>query len=260
MKYTTRTIRLITVCAAFAAISILLRMPSPALAQTVSPTPESMEKSRAQIEELKERLATKVAELRTLVKRAMYGTVTSVSLTSAVVDTSTKQIKIELGEEVGVAQLIRGTRTDLEVSDVEEDDIVTVFGNYDDTLDLLQAKYIFIESASRPVRESGDIISLDRQDNTITVKTKEGREIIVDIERTTDTFLWSKEAGTGDSGFSELEIGHSVHVTGTPDADEENRISAARILSLGYLMNEPPTSTPEASPSASPSATPAEES
>lgn len=223
---------------------ILLATPISVLAQTATPTPtESLEENRAQIEELKERLATKVAELRTLVKRAIYGTIVSVSLTSATVDTKTKQMKIELTDDVGITQVIRGKRTDLTVDDLAQDDVVTVFGNYDDTLDLLQAKYIFIENPSNAVRESGTVTEIDDEENTITVKTREGRNIIVDIERTTATSAWSKENGIEKSGFSGIQQGVIVHVEGTPVANTENRLSAIRILDLGFIIGQAPTPT-----------------
>lgn len=221
---------------------------SPTATLKTTPSLEQTAGDRAQIEELKERLATKVAELRTLVKRAMHGTVTTVSITSATVETSTKNIKIELGDEVKVTQVISGKRTVLSTDAIEVDDPITVFGTYDATLDLLQAQYIFIERRVEPKRVLGTITNIDEDNNMITVKTPQDRHIDVDIEKTTKTSSWSKSGGIVKSGFSKLAIGDSIHMVGTPDPKNENQITAIRILNVGNITGEKPTPTLEATP------------
>jgi len=220
------------------------------IAQTETPVPteENMEENRAQIEELKERLATKVAELRKLVKRAVYGKIISVSLTSATVDMDTKQVKIELTDDVRIAQVVRGKRTELTIDDLATDDIVTIFGHHDDTLDLLQAKFIFIEHTSALIRESGTVESIDNKANTLSIRTKEGRNIVVDVERSTITSAWTKQDGIKKSGFSKIRQGVTVHLRGTPAETDINRISASRILDLGYLTGNSPSPTPDITP------------
>jgi len=258
MKHTYRVLILILVILLYPVSSLVLPQvayaatPTPTANTTPTPTPLSEEEDRAQIEQLKERLATKVAELRTLVKRAMTGTVKTVSVASATVETDTKDIKIELEDSVGVAQIIRGKRTELTVEDLDEGDPVTVFGTYDATLDLLQAKYIFIESSVSYVRVAGTVTDIDTDNNTITVKTPTGKSHTIDIERTTETTAWSKSEGKTKSGFSQIETGDTVHVVGTPDKTDADRLSAARILDLGKLtLSATPTTTPTPEPEAS---------
>jgi len=222
---------------------------------TPSATPTA---ASAQLEELKVRLATKVAELRSVVKRAMYGTVKSVSLTSATVETKTKDIKIELTDDVTVSQVVSGKRVNLDAEDLEVDDPITVFGTYDETLDLLKAQYIFIESATSYTRVAGIVADVDDEDFVLTVNVSDGRSILVDIERTTKTSEWTKENGVAKSGFSKISVGDTVHVTGTPAAKEDNRLTAVRILDLGNITGSAgtPTTTTAVTPAASRSATP----
>ena len=233
-------------------------------AQTATPTatrkPTAAATESAQMEDLKARLATKVAELRTVVKRAMYGTVKSVSVTSATIETKTKDIKIELTDDVTVTQIIAGKRTNLTVEDLEPKDNVTVFGTYDETLDLLKAQYIFIESATQPTHISGIVADVDAEEFVLTINTAENKSLTVDIERTTKTMIWTKEAGIAKGGFSRIAVGDTVHVTATPVAKKENNYSGIRILDLGNLSGAAPTPTttiaPQASASATPKATP----
>lgn len=234
---------------------------------TASPKTLSQATGSANLDDLKARLATKVAELRTTVKRALYGTVKSVSVTSATIETKTKDIKLELTDDVMVTQILSGKRTTLPIEDVATKDMVTVFGTYDETLDLLKAQYIFIESSAVISRIAGTVIDLDTEEFVLTVNTKEGRTILVDIEKATKTNMWTKEGGIVKGGFSKIAIGDTVHVVGKPVAKKDNQISASRILDLGNLsgavtptisptvpasssatVKETPISTPKPSP------------
>jgi len=229
-------------------------------AQTATPTatrgPVPAATESAQMEDLKARLATKVAELRTVVKRAMSGTVKSVSVTSATIETKTKDIKIELTDDVTVTQVISGKRTNLTAENIEVRDNVTVFGTYDETLDLLKAAYIFIESSTQPTHIAGIVADVDSEAFVLTINTAEGRSLTVDIEKTTKTSVWTKETGIAKGGFSRIAVGDTVHVTATPIAKKENSYSGIRILDLGNITGAAGTPTNTVAPQASGSATP----
>lgn len=229
-------------------IAILLATTQRVLAQDATQS--------SQLDDLKARLATRVAELRSVVKRAMFGTVKNVSVASATVETSTKDIKIELDDNVTVAQIIRGKRTDLTTDQIEVGDPLTVFGTYDETLDLLKAQYIFIESTIRIQHISGAVTAVDAKNFTVTITTPEGRNIIVDIEKTTKSNAWNTTDGIFKSGFSKISVGDIVHVSGTTDPKKNDRISATSILDIGNTTGIKPTPTVTNTPVASASATP----
>src|SRR5688572_27783920 len=70
-----------------------------------TPTPTN------KIDDLKERLATKVAELRQTQRKAIYGTIKAVSVSTFTVETATNDLKIELTDDIKVFQMIKGKRT-----------------------------------------------------------------------------------------------------------------------------------------------------
>lgn len=221
-------------------MSIVLLPSHPTVyAQTATPSatvkPSQSSTASAQLEDLKARLATKVAELRTVVKRAMFGTVKSVSVSSATVETKTKDIKIELTDDVTVAQNVSGKRTTLSLEDLAPKDDITVFGTYDETLDLLKAQYIFIETKTNTVRLSGIVADVDTEEFAVTFNTKEGRSVVAEIEKGTKTVVWSAESGIVKGGFSKLAVGDTIHITGVPVAKKENHYSAVRVLDLGNI-------------------------
>lgn len=206
-----------------------------------------------QIEELKERLATKVAELTQTQRRAIYGTVKSTSLSTVTIETATKDVKIELTDEIKIFQYLKGKRTSLTTDDLTKGDVVSVFGEYDATLDILKAKVIFIQDPL-PQHASGTVSAIDKTEFTLTVTPPEGPAITVDIERFTKVTLWD---GTTliKGGFSKIQVGDTIHVVGSPVPKKENRLSALRILDLGDLSGSRPTPTATPTKESSPSPT-----
>lgn len=197
------------------------------------------------IEDLKDRLATKVAELRQTSQRAIYGTVKSTSVTSFLVETKTKDVKIEQTDDIKVIQYLKGERTTLTSEDIAKGDNVTVFGDYDTTLDLLKATIVVIQSPALQ-RISGTVTARDDKEYTLTIKNPQGVTYIVDIEKSTKTRMWDREKKeVVKSGFSKIAAGNVVHIVGFPVPKKENRVSADRILDLGNLTATPAaTATP----------------
>lgn len=187
------------------------------------------------IEDLKDRLATKVAELRQTSRRGIFGTVKSTSITSFVVETKTKDVKIELTDEIKVIQYLKGKRTSLATEDIAKGDTVAVLGEYDTTLDLLKASVVFIQGAL-PERVNGTVTVRDEKAFTLAIGTAQNQTYTIDIEKATKTLVWDREKKEiVKSGFSKIATGSAIHVLGSPVARQERRVSATRILDLGVI-------------------------
>jgi intein/homing endonuclease len=218
-----------------------------------TPTPTDSATSSAKIDDLKERLATKVAELRQVTKKAIVGTIKATALSTVTVGTKTSDVKIELTDDISVFQTIKGKRTALTTDDLEKGDYVVVFGEHDATLDLLNAKVIVIQDPL-PMRVSGGISAIDTKNFTVTLTASGGQTYIIDIEKNTSMLMRDEENNVVKGGFSKLETGTVAHVVGTAVPKEENRISALRFLDVGNIGGTSPVPTPtgEATESASP--------
>ena len=225
--------RFIKIIIAFFLLMLALGPGRPLAATTPTATGAADTKQK-QIEDLKERLATKVAQLQSLSRRAVAGVVKTISLSSLTVETATKDMKIELTDDIKVIQYLKGNRTRLTFENLDRGDNVVVFGEYDSTLDLLRAKVIFIQ-AQLPVFVSGTVAEIDKDKFTLTVATADGKDTIVDIEKYTKTQMWDKGGGTSRGGFSKIQLDDTIHVVATPVPKKENRVSAQRILDLGNL-------------------------
>lgn len=225
------------------------------LAQTETPGDAS-----DKIDDLKERLATKVAELRQSAPKAIFGTVSDVGVSNITVDTQQKGIKIELTDDISVAQILKGKRTNLTTDDIDENDVVSVFGDYDSTIDILKASHIFIENKNRPQRIHGFIKDIDEENFQVELEGVDGQTYTVDIEKTTDTMEAKPDGTIEDSGFSQLKTGMFVSVLGTVDEDDDALYSADRILSIKTGKTPTPTvEEPTNAPTKKATITPEEE-
>lgn len=229
---------------------------TPAADETDTPEP-TITKSQ-QLDDLKERLATKVAQLRQTQRKAIFGTVKTVSVSTVTVETKTSDVKIELTDDIKIIQMLKGERTELTQDDLDKGDVVTVFGDYDASLDLLRAKVIFIQGTF-PKHVSGIVKEVDQKGAVLTLNTPDNQTLLIDVEKTTSSVMWTDPKGLEKSGFSKIEVGHVLHITGSAVPKKENRISATRIVDLGAVTGVTPTPTQEeveASASATPKPTP----
>ena len=242
------------------AVFLLISEPVLAVNSDTSSSASATTTAPAKIEELKERLATKVAELKQIQKKAIFGTIKYVSVSSATIETAVNEIKIDLTDNIKIVDIQKDKRTSLTPDDLVKGDTVTVFGDYDATIDLLQAKVIIRENPL-PKRVSGIISDINKKEYTVTLNTPSGQTYIIDIENTTAMRSFDKNKGIVKGGFSKLIKGETVQVIGNAVPKTDNRISAARFLDLGILNASVPTPTQpkEASVSATsgtPTATP----
>jgi hypothetical protein len=234
----------------------LLFFPIAVFAATPTASPSGVKKdTQIKIDTLKERLATKVAELKKTSPKALYGSVTQTSISTLTVDTAQKAVKIELYDDIGVYQILKGKRTKLAVDDVAKNDIVTIFGEYDETLDIVTASYIFIEASSEPKRIHGFITSIDKKTNMFVLKGVDGTNYTIDVESATKTQEWTGDGGVVKSGFSKLVVGNFVSIWGTEDEKIPDQYEAIRILLIKsdtQVVNPTPLVLQKASPSATP--------
>lgn len=219
----------------------------PVCAQTASP---SSEKSTVKVDDLMDRLATRVAQLSQTQKKAITGTVNTVSVSSFTLETATKNYKIELPDALKVIQMVKGKRTELTQEDIAKGDSVTAFGGYDETIDTLRASVVWIEPTTLLIKRMGVVETVDKTDYSFTVKTPEKQTITVDFETSSKLSIFNGVDITK-GGFSKITPKSSIIITGTAVPNKANRYSATRIL---ILQPDTPTNTPKA-PIASPSST-----
>ncbi|OGG06072.1 hypothetical protein A3D05_04190 [Candidatus Gottesmanbacteria bacterium RIFCSPHIGHO2_02_FULL_40_24] len=196
-----------------------------------------------QIEILKEKIATKVAQLRDQEKGAFYGIVKSSGGNEVVLSTVKGEQKFTHSEDTLVYIISDNAKKEAGLKDVKTGVVVSALGYFNENRDNLLAKYIFIQESF--TRITGKLANIDKSNYTLTVKTKNG-DILIDFEKYTVTSSFLKGKGKQKGGFSKFQVGDSVYIVGQPHEKEENRYHALRIIHLPMLISP----TPESSPSA----------
>lgn len=237
-------------------ISIILfgLIVSPAYAASTTPAPTKTndpvkEKLDDQINQLKEKIASRVSELNLVEKRGIIGTVkevkgNAITLTDAAENTRFVDVdEITKFSSEGV--------TNYGLSDIKPGAKLSVLGIYNKQSKRLLARYV--NTYSNPTIYSGAITAIDAKNFQITVMTPEQKEIKVDVETSTKLSSYTPQDGLAKNGFSRLTVGERISFAGEPGADG-SLVAASRIVSFIGIPKDPRIVVAGAS-TASPAAT-----
>ena len=199
--------------------------------QKVLPTPtginlmEQLEK----IKILKEKVATKVSELRQTERQAVFGTVIDIKDESIKIkDEKENEINISVNEDTLYFAFDKsGKRIDSSKNKITKDMLISAFGFQDDKN--LEGKYIYIETEP-PLHLMGKIMDIDRKNFTLTLKNQSQKEWLIDIETFSRTSNYSKIEKTTKIGFSKLQPADLVHIIANKNTKEKDRAAALRII------------------------------
>lgn len=189
-----------------------------------------------EINNLKDKIASKVAELRLVEKRGIIGGVkettnTQISLSDIAgntrfvdVDELTKFASPSAKSSFGISDLAKGTT-------------VGVLGLYNKQSRRTLARFINVLYLPQVV--IGHSVRIDSENFVIYVSTPNQEEVAVDIEATTKTHNYTKADGQQRSGFSKIKENQKIYVIGFPNKTEKNRVTADRIIVFPDLPANP---------------------
>jgi hypothetical protein len=209
-------------------------------APTVAPTKAAaggvQQKLDEQINQLKDKIASRVSELNLVEKRGMIGTIVEVkgnqiTVTDAAgdnrfvdVDEITKFSSANAKGTFGLSDLTKGTK-------------ISILGIYNKQSKRLLAR--FIETQANPIMYSGEISAIDVKNFRLTLVTAEQKEINVDVNSSTKISSYDPTAGIVKYGFSKVAVSDRIAVTGFPDKTNPNLLAASRILDFLSLPKDP---------------------
>jgi hypothetical protein len=219
------------------------------LTPSANPTSESLEqKLNQQIENLKDKVASRVAQLNLVEKRGIIGTVTDSSNSQVTlndlsgntryvdVDEITKFSSPSAKASFGISDLTKGTQ-------------VSVLGIYNKQSKRILAR--FIDVVTNPVFVSGVVSDIDKQNYVVTITTEENKQQKIDIETVTKIDTYDKDNGIIKYGFSKLQVGDRAFAAGYPEKANPSMLMGSRILVVPGLAKDPKIQIVE--PSAAPS-------
>lgn len=237
-----------------ASILIFGLIVSPANAASATPAPTKSndpvkEKLDDQINQLKEKIASRVSELNLVEKRGIIGTVTEVKGTSiTLTDTAQNTRFVDVDE---ITKFASEGVTNYGLSDIKPGAKLSVLGIYNKQSKRLLARYV--NSYTNPTIYSGAITAIDAKNFQITVMTPEQKEIKVDVETSTKLSSYTPQDGLAKNGFSRLTVGERISFAGE-QGSEASLVKANRIVSFIGIPKDPRIVVAGAS-TASPAAT-----
>lgn len=221
--------------------------------ETPTPTPINLLDKLEKIKLLKEKVATKVAQLRMSEKSAIFGTVTEVEDEVILLSSpKEKEISVTINEDTAYFTVdANGKRDNTTLSKIKETNTLTVFGYLDKPQKTMEAKYIYVTQVPH-IHLIGKIADIDRKNFTITLKTIAQEEWIIDIETYSKTQDYTKEKKIEKGGFSKLILNDVIHVTASLNTKEKNRASALRIIKFVQFSSTDLIPTTSLSPTPTP--------
>ncbi len=205
-----------------------------------SPTRTTIDK----IQEIKDKVASRVAELKKEKLEAISGILKSSSESALVLTIDGVDYTVQLDEEAKVYSISSALRkSEKKLTDIEKNTHLSVVGTVDKEEKTAVGKVIVEKIPNLSL--IGTVGEVSSKDGTITVNSVDNKTFTVDIEVSTKSNAYDLKSGQlVKIGLSKIENGAKIHVYGNSGESEE-RITASRILILPKEFPEvPPTQTP----------------
>lgn len=218
------------------------------------PTSDEIEKITNKVDALKNKVASRVAELNLVERRGIMGIVEDVSDTQiTIIDLNNKTRIIDVDE---LTKFSSEEDDSFGISDIKKGSKISALGLYNKESHRLLAR--FVNEKNLPLFLHGIISEIDEDKFTVTLLTEDGKEYMVDVENITKTFSYD-DGELESSGFSKIEKMQNSIVIGFLDPKENNRLTASRIITFPDLPKNPKIQVIDNDTKSTPTPTPEEE-
>lgn len=201
-----------------------------------------------QIKELKEKIATKVAELKILAPKVLLGEIKTLSDQKIIITVQETDINIELSDDTSFSQVNQdGNKKDIKVGQLKVGQKIIVWGTYNKEAQTMTATGVVARDLAQVL--TGQITSIDKKNYQFTMSNKSGvLPYTFDINPPTKISLLGTDSKLTKIGFSKLAVGQTVYIygfVGEKTKDGQTLLSAKRII---VLSSPAPTSSPTVTP------------
>lgn len=195
-------------------------------AQQVSPTSIPEDKD---IQNLKDKIATKVAELREKNNKAMSGFISTISgLTIKIKDENDVEYDIKLDDALTkYYQIVGAQKKEIKLSDIKKGMFIIVTGIANDKI--INANIVYVDEMF--LVKLGKITQVDSAGFSLKVLSSDKDSYTLDIETTTrQQMINVKTLEVERAGFSKIKEGDTIHFVVKKTGDEKNTYSPTKIL------------------------------
>ncbi len=198
-----------------------------AISPTSTPTPTKAGQSAVdQVSQLKDKIASRVAQLKLVEKRGIVGTVTEVMNTQiSLVDTENNIRLVDVDELTKFSS--SSAKGSFGISDIKKNTTIGVLGIYNKESRRILARFVNVLNLDKKLW--GGIKEIDTKNFTLTIVTDDKKTYVIDNEPNTKIQIYSKTSGSIKGGFSKLESNKWVLVSVYTNP-KTGKLSASRIL------------------------------
>jgi ribosome maturation factor RimP len=218
---------------------LLLSVPFTVSAITTTPSPTPMAVPTGaptsavtkDVQDLKDKLATKVAELRKQNQKAVSGIIQEINTkTITIKDADDKSVQVKLDDVLTRAFDINGVvKKEIKVDTLKKGDYIIIAGPATDNTVTANAIY----RDQQYLVGSGKITEVNKTDFTLRVATEDKENLTIDVDNKSRRFLVdSRTLAKEVIGFTKIKEGDTVHYVLTKTGQEKvkDRYPALRIV------------------------------
>jgi hypothetical protein len=208
-------------------------------AATVTPTPAitPTQGDIQQIDDLKNRIASRVAELNLVEKRGIIGTVTDATNSQITLNDANGNIRFVDVDELTKFSDPDASETTFGISDITKNMKLGVLGLYNKQSRRILARQIDV--ISLPNILTGAVYSIDSKNFSFYIVSEDNKRTFIDVETLTKTYSYTTGEELVTAGFSKIDVDESILVIGFPDKQNSSHIIASRIILLPDVPKSP---------------------
>jgi hypothetical protein len=204
---------------------------------TPSPANTPSQGDIQQIDDLKNRIASRVAQLNLVEKKGIIGTVTDATNSQITVSDVNGNIRFIDVDELTKFSNPNATGTTFGISDITKNMKVGVLGLYNKQSRRVLARQIDV--LVLPNVFVGAVYSIDSKNFNFYIVSEDNKQTFIDVETVTKTYSYSFGEGLVSAGFSKILVDESIMVIGFPDKQNSSHIIASGIILLPDVPKNP---------------------
>lgn len=211
--------------------------------QTSSPRPTEKAQINDKIQELKDKLASRVAELNEVSQKVIVGEIKTLSDEKIILLTNESEINVEINDDTVFYELGRDyKRKEIKLEDFEAGDNIIVWGAFNSSANSLTTKNVYRQP--NDVTFVGTIKGVDKKNFQISVIDLEKNNYTVDIEVDTKVNQYNASEGLIKIGFSNLQPGQFVYVLAAPSPSNKRDLVSGKNVSVIFAPSSISSPTP----------------
>jgi len=208
-----------------------------AAAATPTPATTPTQGDIQQIDDLKTRIASRVAQLNLVEKKGIIGTVTDATNSQITLTDINGNIRFVDVDELTKFSNPNASGTSFGISDINKGMTLGVLGLYNKQSRRILARQVNV--LTMPNILIGAVSSIDSKNFNFYIVSENNKQTFIDVENITKTYSYNSGASLVSAGFSKIKIDESVIIIGFPDKQNPEHIIGSRILLFPDVPRNP---------------------